>query len=379
MIESFSKRFGRIAGLAGLIESRTTPRVCGRERVWQRFPRTATRNVMPGATHRVRYLLAAVILALCAAGFQRAADDPQKLVDTPKADNPKDQTKPALKQRERPIQVDVNLVLVNVTVTDPLNRLVTGLEKENFQVFEDKEQQKILHFSSEDVPVSLGMVFDASGSMANKIDKSRMAALQFFKTANPEDEFFLVDFNDQPRLVCDFTTSIEEIQNKLVFTQAKGRTALLDALYLAINQMHHARHQKKAILIISDGGDNHSRYTEAEIRRAVKEADVQIYAIGIYNAYGSRPTPEEVAGPGLLTELAETTGGRQFPVDNLNDLPDIAGKIGVELRNQYILGYAPGNAHKDGLWRKIKVKLNPPRGLPPLHVYAKTGYYAPTQ
>ncbi len=293
--------------------------------------------------------------------------------DTPK---PADQT---LKTRQRPIQVNVDLVLVNVTVTDPMNRLVTGLEKEHFQVYEDKAEQKILHFSSEDVPVSLGLVFDASGSMSNKMDKARMAALQFFKTANPQDEFFLIDFNEQPRMLSDFTNSIEEIQNKLVFTAAKGRTALLDALYLAVNHMRHGKHQKKAILIISDGGDNHSRYTESEIKELVKEADVQIYAIGIYNVYGARGTPEELAGPGLLTELAETTGGRQFAVDNINELPDVAGKIGVELRNQYILGYSPQNLSKDGKWRKIKVKLNPPRGLPQLHVYAKTGYYAPTQ
>jgi Ca-activated chloride channel homolog len=189
----------------------------------------------------------------------------------------------------------------------------------------------------------------------------------------------MVDFSDAPRLLTDFTTSIEEVQNKLVFTQAKGRTSLLDAMYLGVNHMRHARHQKKAILVISDGGDNHSRYTENEIKNLVKEADVQIYAIGIYNPYGSRSTPEELAGPAMLTELAEVTGGRQFQVDNLNELPDVAGKIGVELRNQYVLGYSPTNPQRDGKWRKIKVKLNPPRGLPPLHVYAKTGYYAPTQ
>ncbi len=293
-------------------------------------------------------------------------------------DRPKAQA-PGLKTRDRPIQVDVNIVLVNVTVADPLNRLVTGLEKEHFQVFEDKAEQKILHFSNEDVPVSLGLVFDCSGSMSNKMDKSRAAALQFFKTANPQDEFFLIDFSDQPRLMSDFTTSIEEIQNRLVFTQAKGRTSLLDAVYMAINHMRHARHQKKAILVISDGGDNHSRYTENEIKSLVKEADVQIYAIGIFNPYGSRSTPEEMAGPTLLTEMSETTGGRQFPVDNLNELPDVAGKIGMELRNQYVLGYTSNNPAKDGKWRRIRVKLIPPRGLPPMHVYAKTGYYAPTQ
>lgn len=322
-------------------------------------------------------LTLSLVLLACAGGawMLRGGEQAKVLPDRPK--NP--QATPGLKTRERPIQVDVSLVLVNVTVTDPLNRLVTGLEKEHFTVFEDKTEQKIQHFSNEDVPISLGLVFDSSGSMSNKMDKARMAVLQFFKSANPQDEFFLVDFSEQPRMLSDFTTSIEEIQNRLVFTAAKGRTALLDAIYLAMNQMRHAQFQKKALLILSDGGDNHSRYTENEIKAAVKEADVQIYAIGIYSPYGSRATPEEMAGPSLLTEIAETTGGRQFPVDNLNELPDVASKIGMELRNQYILGYTPSNAGKDGKWRKIKVKLNPPRGLPPLHVYAKTGYYAPAQ
>jgi len=336
----------------------------------------ASRNMTPGKHHRSVAFLLAVAIVFSLGMIRLAAQDVKLLSDNPKA--PQAPPKPGLKARERPIQVDVNLVLVNATVTDPMNRLVTGLDKEHFRVFENDKEQKILHFSSEDTPVSIGLVFDASGSMADKIDKSRQAAMQFFLTANPQDEFFLVDFNEQPRLACDFTTSIEEMQNKLVFIEAKGRTSLLDALYLALNHMRHAKHQKRAILIISDGGDNHSRYTESEIKELVKEADVQIYAIGIYSAYGSRATPEEVTGPYLLTELSEATGGRQFQVDNISELPNIAEKIGLELRNQYVLGYMPQDGAKDGKWRKIKVKLSPPRGLPPLHVYAKTGYYAPS-
>jgi Ca-activated chloride channel family protein len=293
---------------------------------------------------------------------------------------PGDVPPPKPLQRERPIQMDVNMVLVNVTVTDTMNRLVTGLEKEHFQVFEEKEEQKIIHFSAEDVPLSMGVVFDASGSMSNKINRARMAAMQFFKTANPADEFCLVDFNDSPRLLSDFTGDVDEMQNKLNFSQPHGRTALLDAIYLSLNQMRHAKNQKKAILILSDGGDNHSRYTETEIKNMVKEADVQIYAIGIFEPFSSRGrTPEELSGPSLLTDVAETTGGRQFPVDNLNELPDVAGKIALELRNQYVIGYSPKNGTRDGRWRKITVKLKPPHGLPPLHVYAKTGYYAPSQ
>ena len=281
---------------------------------------------------------------------------------------------------ERPIRVEVQLALVNVSVIDPYNRFVTGLEKENFQLYEDDQQQTISHFTTEDVPISIGLIFDASGSMADKIDKSRMAVNQFFRTSNPADEFFVISFSDRPNLVSGFTQNPDSLQNKLNFTEAKGRTALLDAIYLGMNEMRKAKYSRKVLLIISDGGDNHSRYTEQDIKRIVKEADVQVYAVGIYEPYSSRGrTPEELAGPSLLTEIAEMTGGRQFPVENLNDLPDITRKISRELRSLYVIGYSPTNAKRDGRWRKVRVKLFPPKGLPPLHLFAKSGYYAPAQ
>jgi Ca-activated chloride channel family protein len=216
-----------------------------------------------------------------------------------------------------------------------------------------------------------------SGSMSSKIDRAREAVIEFFKTANPQDEFFMITFADKPDEVTDFTQSVEDIQGKLVYTIPKGRTALLDAIYLGVSKMRQAKYPKRALLIISDGGDNHSRYTEGEIKNLVKEADVLIYAIGIYDHYF--PTEEERLGPQLLSEVTELTGGRAFTIDNPNDLADVATKIGIELRNQYVLGYRPKNPVRDGKWRKIKVKLVPPKGLPPLRVYAKTGYYAPSE
>jgi VWFA-related protein len=276
--------------------------------------------------------------------------------------------------------VEVPLVLVQVSVIDPYNRFVTGLRKEHFEIFEDKDQQSIRHFSNEDVPLSAGLVFDASGSMSEKMDKARMAVMQFFRASNPDDEFFLISFNDRPKQLEGFTQDVTVLQSKLNFTEAKGRTSLLDAIYLGIHEMRKAKHSRKVLLIFSDGGDNHSRYSENDIKRAVREADVQIYAVGIFEPFSSRSrTPEELAGPSLLTEIAETTGGRQFPVENLNDLPDIARKIGRELRNLYVIGYSPENTARDGKWRKISVKLKPPRGLPPLQLFSKSGYYAPQQ
>jgi Ca-activated chloride channel homolog len=279
-----------------------------------------------------------------------------------------------------PIQVDVNMVVVNVTVTDPYDRIVTGLDQSNFQVYDEKVEQKIASFSTEDAPISVGMIFDSSGSMSDKIQKSKEAALQFFKTSNPDDEFMLIDFNERPDLISGFTSKFEALEDRLLFVTSGGKTALLDAIYLGLAEMRKATTSRKALLIISDGGENHSRYTERDVKRAMKESDVQLYAVGVFEPLASRArTLEESAGPGLLAELAETSGGRLFSVEDPDELPDIAEKISIELRNQYVIGYKPSNLVRDGRWRRIKVKLSPPRGLPPLQVYARTGYYAPTQ
>ena len=270
-------------------------------------------------------------------------------------------------QRLSPNQrIDTNLVLIPVTVTTPLNQFVTGMEKENFRLMEDKVEQKVSYFASFDAPLSIGLVFDMSGSMSNKLNKSRQAAAEFFKTANPEDEFFLVQFNDRPQLVTPFTRATEDIQNRLTF--------------MALQELRKGKNPRRALLIISDGGDNSSRYTETEVRNLLREADAQLYAMGIFEPVGSRSrSAEELGGPGLLSELAQMTGGRHFPVENLNDLPDIAAKIGIELRNQYVLGYISKNLARDGKYRRVTVKLNQPRGLPPLRALYRQGYYAPSQ
>jgi len=326
-------------------------------------------------------LISTVLVVACgllvpAAQAQGSAEDVHVTprVEQPQTKNDQLVEDPALKTSTVPIRVDVNLVLVPVSIVDPLNRQVTGLDKDNFEVFEGKERQEIRHFSSEDAPISVGAIFDVSGSMAGKIDRAREAVLEFFKTANPQDEFFIMAFADKPEEVTDFTRSVEDIEGRLVFMVPKGRTALLDAIYFGLHKMSQARYEKKALLIISDGGDNHSRYTESEVKNLVKESDVQIYAIGVYDHYF--PTDEERLGPQLLSEITDLTGGRAFSIDNPNDLADVATKIGIELRNQYVLGYRPTNPAHDGKWHKIRVKLTPPKGLPPLRVYAKTGYYA---
>lgn len=316
----------------------------------------------------------AVLSLLAGLGLAQESGSQASIIPRTKAGEP------AVAQPKANIRVDVNTVLIPVTVTDPLNRFVTGLDQEVFEISEDKVKQKIISFGSEDAPLSVGIVFDTSGSMGPKLERARQSVSEFFKTANPEDEAFLVEFNDRPQLVTPLTHNLDEIRTRLTFTQSKGRTALLDGVLLALRTMKKAHNPRKALVVISDGGDNSSRYTESELKNFVKEADVQIYAIGIYEAYSSRGrTSEELSGPGLLTDISEPTGGRHFIVENLNELPDVAAKIGIELRNQYVLGYSPSNGARDGKYRKVAVKLIQPRGLPALHAFWRTGYYAPTQ
>jgi VWFA-related protein len=294
----------------------------------------------------------------------------------PRARNPK----AAPSTAKGALRVDTNLVLVPVSVCDPNNRPVTGLEREHFKIFDNKVEQTVTHFAMDDEPLAVGLVFDTSGSMGNKLRKSRLAAAAFFRAANPEDEFFLVEFNDLPRLAVPLTLDFDLIQNQLTFTQSRGRTALLDAIMLAMNEMKKSAKQRKALLIISDGGDNASRYSAAEVRSMVRESDVLIYAIGIFEPYGARSrSPEELAGPGLLSEMAEQTGGREFPVEDLSELSDIAAKIGIELHNRYVLGYSPTDQQRDGRYHRVQVKVVPPHGLPSLRPYWRLGYYAPAE
>lgn len=317
----------------------------------------------------------AVVLVVLIAPAQQTGD----ATITPRA-RPKTATADPAPSPRSNIRVDTSLVLIPVSVTNDLGQFVTGMEKENFKLFEDKVQQQIETFSSEDAPLSIGVVFDTSGSMGDKLHMARLAVAQFMKVANPEDEFFLVQFSNRPELVMGFTPNTEEIQNKIQFIKSHGQTALLDGVYMAMNQMHKARNPRKAILIISDGGDNASRYTRSEVKNAVVEADVQVYGIGIFEQGGARMrTPEEASGPQTLKELAGMTGGRSFEVGNPAELPDVSEKIAIELRNQYVLGYSPMNKSRDGKYRRVQVSVGKIRGLPPLKASFRTGYYAPAE
>jgi VWFA-related protein len=276
------------------------------------------------------------------------------------------------------IRVDASLVLVPAQVTNFLGTPITDLHKDNFKLFEDGVEQPITEFVREDAPLSIGLLFDISGSMRNKIAKATEAAEAFFKTSNPQDEFFLVEFSDRPKLVVPFTSDADEVYDRIAHTRPFGRTALLDAIHMAMGEMKHARNTRKAIVIVSDGGDNRSRHSEREIKNAILESDVQVYAMGIFDPDDTpKHSSEEENGPLLLEELADQSGGREYPVASLDELPSISARIGEQLRNQYLLGYSPVNSERDGKFRIIKVKVNMQPETPNLRVYYRHGYYSP--
>jgi Ca-activated chloride channel family protein len=283
--------------------------------------------------------------------------------------------RPAAFESQRPIfRTNINLVLVPVTVLDHEDRLVSGLRPENFTIFDNKLPQTIRYFSREDLPISLTVILDTSGSMGSKIRDARNAAIELFESSNPDDDFNLITFGDKPRDQ-GATDSLEEIRNLLSRAQPDGYTALWDALYLGLVQLRHARYGRKAIVIISDGGDNHSRYTEKEIRSLLEESDVQVYAIGIFDRYPGRV--EERTGPLRLDEITSMTGGRMFSVHDRDELTGAANQISLELKNQYVLGYYPRSSEPDGKWRRIQVRLKAVETHDKLRLRARKGYYGP--
>lgn len=268
-------------------------------------------------------------------------------------------------------KVDVETVFAKVSVTDPLNRYVTGLEKEHFKVFEDNIEQTISHFNQEAAPISVGIIFDVSASMKedNNIRKAKNAIVRFLQSGNPADEYFLVTFNNKTNLAQAFTDQSSSLQNEAAFQKAGGTTALYDAVYMGLDQIKRGSREKKALIVISDGEDNSSRYSVTEIREFAKEMDVQVYAIGQVGPLGT--------GGGELQRIVNMTGGRAFFPNNFNELDYYIDLVHAELRSQYVLGYMPTNKAHDGKWRRIRVKLDAPQGLPKLILHAREGYYAP--
>ena len=287
-------------------------------------------------------------------------------------------------------RTDTTLVLVPVSVTDPSNRYVLGLGKDDLHLFEDGVEQKVTYFSNEDAPLAIGLLVDTSGSMGAKLETSRRAVAEFMKTLNAADEAFLVEFSDKADLSVPLTNDPAAIDGAMKSATSGGLTALLDAVHLGLGEIKRSKNPRKALLVISDGGDNNSRYTSTQITDLVREADVQIYAMGVFEptfALGlglkglsaTHLGTAELDGPRLLSEIADQTGGRALAASSLRELPAIAQRIGIELRNQYVLAYSPRNPSRDGKYRKIEVKLEQPKALPALKARWREGYYAPVQ
>jgi Ca-activated chloride channel homolog len=309
----------------------------------------------------VRRITGVALLALIELRGQQVSIEPRSRAAS--------KTQPDHKESASNLRIDTSLVLVPVTVTDKLGRPVVGLEKEDFRVFDNRVEQAVLHLAMEDEPVAVGFIFDISGSIGAALNAYRIAAQEFFKVADQDDEFFLVEFESAPKLVVPLTKSGADIDYQIMITKSKGMTALYDAVYMATNEIRKSKLNKKALILISDGGENHSRYTYGELQNALRETDALLYAIG--------PSPISEGG-GLLKHLAEITGGRLIEVGG-PDLADLAQKIIIDLRNRYIISYSPDDKSRDGRHHNIQVQLRSPKGMGKLTVHWRTGYEAPSQ
>ncbi|HZE68623.1 MAG TPA: VWA domain-containing protein [Pyrinomonadaceae bacterium] len=350
---------------------------------------------MHSATGPVRSALISVaVCALAAFGFltfagaqtkpQEKTSNQPAAAETKQSPPPSQQPSPPATQQPRmgteldngPLITNTDLITLTVTVTDTYGRYVSGLSQKAFSVFDEKHQQEITFFSDDDAPVSVGVIFDVSGSMSgDKIKRARDALAKFIQTSHNADEYFLIAFNSRAQLLLDKTRNGDAVLDKLTFVQTKNQTALYDACYLGVERVQRGAHPKRALLLISDGQDNNSRYTFNEVRRLLKESDVVLYSIGILS--GSDSTNAlGMEGQGILDELSGVSGGKAFFPRSAAEMDDIFEQIALELRHQYSIGYKPSNFTNDGKWHRIKVKVSPPRGLPRLFVRSKEGYYA---
>jgi VWFA-related protein len=262
-------------------------------------------------------------------------------------------------------RLDVKMIQVPVQVTDLLDRPVMNLPKVAFRLFEDDVEQDIATLSMADAPISTGLVFDASRSMKDRIGESRVAVEQFCLTSVPADEFFLVRFSDNAELTSPFTRDTGEIRRQLSLVQPHGWTAMIDAIWRSVEEMRRASNPRKVLLVLSDGGDNNSRYSEAELLSLVREADVRVYAIGLFQR------------PRYLEKLAEETGGKVIWVHKMSELPEAMETLSLQIRNEYVVGYFSKHAQKDGKYHKLRVEVQPPAGLKQVHASWRRGYVEP--
>jgi Ca-activated chloride channel family protein len=276
---------------------------------------------------------------------------------------------------ERPLRVNADLVLIPVTVADASDRPVLELTKRDFELYDSGKPQDIKYFFAQAAPISIGLILDFSKSMENKIEREREAVVQFFNNANPEDDYFAIAVSSKPQLIADATDSPDELQARIGEKPPQGSTALLDSIAMGLTRMRSARYQRRALIIISDGGDNSSRYALRNIKNMVQESDVDVYAIGLFDTALFK-TYEEFMGKRWLCEITDPSGGRTVTVDRLEKLPEVAAEISRELRQQYVLGYSPTHTAANGEWHKVKIQILSSTAEHPLKPSYKKGYYA---
>ena len=312
-----------------------------------------------------------IFFVLCLPHTMRAQSKAAEPSPTPQA------TQQNLNPHDDRVLINTDLISFNVTVMDQYGRFVTGLSQSAFNILDDKQEQEIIFFSDEDAPVSLGIVFDVTGSMSgDKVRRAKEALEHFFQTSREGDEYFLITLqNGHASLALDRTRDSQAVLNELTFVQPRGTTAFYDACYLGVDKVNRGSHPKRALLVISDGQDNNSRYTFEELRRLVKESDVIIYAIGIEE---ERDRTLATEGQSILDDITAVSGGKAFFPQSSAEMNDIFESIALELRHQYAIGYRPPNFNANGKWHHLKVKVNPPHGLPRLFVRSRDGYYAVT-
>src|SRR5712691_2218116 len=273
------------------------------------------------------------------------------------------------------VMVDTDLVTLSVSVTNAEGQAIPGLEKSAFTVFDNKAPQAISFFSDDDAPASIAIVFDTSGSMSGrKIARAKEALADFIQTSHDRDEYFLIDFNSQARLLFDRTRDGDALLRKLTYAEPHGNTALYDAVYLGIEKLMRGAYQKRAIILVSDGEDNDSRYSFNELRRSLRESDITIYAIGV--SINFLPRKGSLNGREILEELASVSGGKAFFPSGASQMVEAFEQIALELRHLYSIGYRPSSLTRNGDWHHLKVKVAPTVEFPRLFVRSREGYYA---
>jgi Ca-activated chloride channel homolog len=323
------------------------------------------------------FLTIFLLIALFGCPFAHAQNPPPILTPTGPAPPPL-----GAKAGDHRLKAEVELVVLHVTVADERGQFVSDLQEGNFRVYEQKVEQKISFFSRDDIPVTMGLIIDNSGSMREKRSQVNAAAMTLVKTSNPQDEAFVVNFNDEYYLDTDgdFTSDQKNLDEALSRIDTRGSTALYDAVIGSLAHLKKGHKDKRVLLVVTDGDDDASQKSFEDTIKAAEQSNATIYTIGVFSEDDLKNSKKMVRhSKKVLTELAEATGGQAYFPDNLEEVTPVCEQVAREIRNQYTVGYYPTNTAKDGTFRPVDLKVIPPNGRGKLMVRTRTGYYAPKE